>query len=105
MNEGIAFLVAVAIGGLSYFSCAMFKHGNCNMGKLFTLLVVIVGFVTGILIFIHVFVLLRGTPSHTEDAVWSAVAGIVLCFSSTQEVILMFRELFAKKVDPTPITK
>ncbi len=103
MNEGISFLVALAIGGLGYFCCAMFRHGICNMGKLFTLLVVIVGFVTGILIFVHVFVLLKGTPSHTEDAVWSAVAGIVLCFSSSQEIILMFRELFAKKVDPTAL--
>jgi hypothetical protein len=101
MNEGMAFLVAVGVGGLCYFTCSMFRHGSCNMGKLFTLLVVVVGFVTGILIFVHVFVLLRGSNAHTEDTVWSAVAGIVLCFSSTQEIILMFRELFSKRVQPT----
>lgn len=101
MNEGMAFLVAVGVGGLCYFTCSLFRHGSCNMGKLFTLLVVVVGFVTGILIFVHVFLLLRGSRAHTEDTVWSAVAGIVLCFSSTQEIILMFRELFSKRVQPT----
>jgi hypothetical protein len=102
MSEGIIILSAIGVVGLAYFVCAMTKHGTFDIGKCFTLLVVVFSFVTGILIFVHAVVFLRTKSSYYEDAVWSAIAGMVLCFWSAQQVIVMFRELFAKKVDPTP---
>jgi hypothetical protein len=102
MNEGIVIVSVIGVVGVAYFLCAMTKHGTFDIGKCFTLLAVALSFVTGIFIFIHSVVFLRANPSHYEDAVWSAIAGMVLCFWSAQQVIVMFRELYAKKVDPTP---
>lgn len=100
MNEGIIILVFVAVIAVVYFGCALYRHGTCDMGKCFTLLVVAVGFITGIIIFLHAYHFLKAKVSSYEDAVWSAIAGMVLCLSSTLQIVTMFRELFAKKVDP-----
>ena len=100
MNEKVILLIALAVGALVYSACAIAKHGNCNIGKLFTLMVLILGFFTGILLFVHVFALVRVNPRMEEDAVWNAVAGIVLCVSSAQEIVVKFRELFVKPVAP-----
>lgn len=100
MNEGIIILVFVAVVAVIYFGCAVYRHGTCDMGKCFTLLVVAVGFLTGIIIFLHAYLFLKAKVPSYEDAVWSAIAVIVLCLSSTMQIITMFRELFAKKVDP-----
>jgi hypothetical protein len=100
VNENALLLISLAVGALTYSGCAIVKHGNCNLGKLFTLLVLLVGFFTGILLFVHVFAFVRANPKMEEDAVWSAVAGIVLCVSSAQEIVVKFRELFAKPVAP-----
>ena len=35
-----------------------------------------------------------------EESAWTAVAAIVLCISSTQEIIVKFRQLFVKPVTP-----
>ena len=100
MNEKLILLIALGVGAVIYAVCAIMKHGNCNIGKLFTLMVLILGFVTGILLFTHVIGLVKSNPRLEEDAVWSAVAGIVLCVSSFQEIVVKFRELFAKPAVP-----
>ena len=99
MNEGIIILVGITIIGVAYFVCALTKHGTCDIGKVFTLLVVVIGLVTGVFLYLHAYTQLKN--SFAEDAAWSAVAGFVLCLSSLLQIITMFRELFAKKVDPT----
>jgi hypothetical protein len=99
MNEGIIILVGIAIVGVAYFVCALMKHGTCDIGKVFTLLVVVVGLVTGIFLYVHAYSFLK--TSYYEDAVWGAVAGFVLFLSSLLQIITMFREVFAAKVDPT----
>ncbi len=99
MNEGIAILVGIAIIGLAYFVCAMWKHHTCDIGKIFTLLIVVIGLITGVFLYVHAFaVFLKG--SYSEDAVWGAVAGFVLVIASILQIIVMFRELFASRVDP-----
>jgi hypothetical protein len=99
MNEGIIILVGIAIVGVAYFVCAVMKHGTCDIGKVFTLMVVVIGLVTGIFLYAHAYTFLR--QSFNEDAAWGAVAGFVLCLSSLLQIITMFRELLATKVDPT----
>lgn len=100
MNEGIIILVVVSIVGVAYFVCALRSHGICDMGKVFTLLVVAVGLVTGVFIFIHAYDALKTNTSHYEDAVWSAVAGVILSLYSIQQTLSMFREVIVKRVEP-----
>jgi len=103
MNEGIAILVAVAALGLAYFACAMWRHRTCDIGKLFTLLIVVVGLITGVFLYVHAFALfLKAT--YSEDAVWGAVAGVVLFIASLVQIVTMFRELYARAVDPLKVT-
>jgi hypothetical protein len=99
MNEGIIIFVGITIVGVAYFLCALIKHGTCDIGKVFTLLVVVIGLVTGIFLYLHAYSLLK--KSFAEDAAWGAVTGFVLFLYSLMQIITMFRELFAKKVNPT----
>jgi hypothetical protein len=98
MIEGIIILVSIAVIGLAYFACAIFKHGTCDIGRVFTLLVVVVGLVTGAFLYIHAYTFLKA--SFLEDAVWTAVAGIVLFISSGQQIVVMFRKQFVRRIDP-----
>ena len=100
MNEGIIILVVIAIAGLAYFGCGMTKRGTFDVGKCFTLLVIVFSLVTGIFIVIHAFVFLKAKGAYSEDEVWSAIAGMVLFFWSAHQTVIMFREVFAKRVDP-----
>lgn len=102
MNEGTVVLVLIAFIALTYFGCAMLKHGTCDIGKVFTLLILVVGAVTGVFLYVHAFAVFRKL-SWSEDAVWGAVAGIVLFIASLLQIIVMFRELFAKRVDPKKV--
>ncbi|MGO9591027.1 MAG: hypothetical protein ACLP3K_13400 [Candidatus Acidiferrales bacterium] len=104
MNEGIVLLVGIAIVALAYFACAMWKHHTCDIGKLFTLLIVVVGLITGVFLYVHAFAAFL-KASYSEDAVWGAVAGVVLFIASILQIIVMFRELFATRVDPIKLSK
>jgi hypothetical protein len=102
MNQWIAIVAGVFLIGLVYFACAHFRHGSCDTGKLFGMLIVVGSMVTGIYLCIHAVELARASQS---DAVWIAVAGCTLTLFSLQQVIVMFRELFATKVVPTKLTR
>ena len=97
-------IMGIVIGtfGIStaYFVCATFKHGLCDMGKMFNLLVLIGSLVTGIYLCIHAVEL---AIASLADGAWLGVAGTLLVWFSTQHIITMFRELFAKKVTPTKL--
>src|SRR6266436_4271491 len=98
MNQIIAILVGVFGIGWAYFVCALFKHGICDMGKMFNLLVIVGTMVTGIYLCIHAVELAR---KSILDGGWLGVAGTLLVVFSFQQTVLMFRELFAKQVTPT----
>lgn len=98
MNQVMAILVAVFAVGLVYFICSLFKEGTCDIEKLFNLLVIIVSMVTGIYLCIHAIALARASQ---EDGGWLGVAGVILAAFSFKQTVLMFRELFARKVQPT----
>ncbi len=100
MNQIIAILVGVFGIGLAYFVCAMLKHGTCDMGKMFNLLVIVGSMVTGIYLCIHAVEL---AMKSLADGGWLGVAGILLVAFSFQQTVIMFRELFAKKVTPTKL--
>jgi hypothetical protein len=102
MNEGIIILVGIAVIGLAYFVCAMWIHRTCDIGKVFTLLIVVIGLVTGVFLYVHAFVLFLRS-SYSEDAVWGAVAGFVLFIASLLQIVVIFRELFQKKVSPSKL--
>jgi hypothetical protein len=103
MNQGIAILIGIFVVGFSYFVCAHVRHGSCDMGKLFSVLVVVVSFVTGAYLCIHAVEL--ALAGQKDDAAWVGVAAFVLTAFSCQQAIIMFRELFAKKVAPTKLTE
>lgn len=100
MNQIIAILVGVFGIGLAYFVCAMLKHGVCDMGKMFNLLVIVGTMVTGVYLCIHAVALAR---ESLPDGGWLGVAGILLVVFSFQQTVIMFRELFATKVTPTKL--
>ena len=100
MNQGIAILVGIFLVGLIFFVCSHLKHGTCDMGKLFNLVVVVISAVTGTYLCIHAIELAK--VSH-PDAAWVGVAGFILTVFSVQQAINVFRELFAKKVAPTKL--
>jgi ABC-type thiamin/hydroxymethylpyrimidine transport system permease subunit len=100
MNQIIAILVGTFGIGLAYFVCAMFKHGLCDMAKMFNLLIIIGSMVTGLYLCIHAVEL---AIKSLADGAWLGVAGILLLVFSVQQIIIMFRELFAKKVTPTKL--
>jgi hypothetical protein len=100
MNQAIAILACIFFVGLIYFVCSHIKHGTCDMGRLFNLVVVVISFVTGTFLCIHAIELAK--VSH-PDAAWVGVAGFILTVFSVQQAINMFRELFAKKVTPTKL--
>lgn len=102
MNEGIVILVVIAVLGLAYFACAIWKHRTCDIGKVFTLLIVAVGLITGIFLYSHAFSLFLKV-SYSEDVLWGGIAGLVLFLASFLQIIQMFRELFAQRVDPTKV--
>jgi hypothetical protein len=97
MNQLIAILVGTFMIGFAYFVCAMLRHGTCDMGKTFNLLVIVGSGVTGIYLCIHAVSLAR---KNEADGAWVGVAGIMLAVFSFQQIIIIFRELFAKKVEP-----
>jgi len=78
----------------------MSKHGTFDVGKYFTLLVVVFSLVTGVFIFIHAFVFLKVKGAYSEEAVWSAIAGMVLFFWSAHQTVIMFREVLSKIATP-----
>jgi len=96
MNQGIAILVGIFVIGLAYFVCAMFRHGTCDMGKLFRLLVIVFSMGTGIYLCAHAVVL---TIASQPDGAWVGIVGFLLVLISIQQTVTMFRELFTKKVD------
>ncbi len=100
MNQIIAILVGTFGIGLAYFLCALFKHGLCDMGKMFNLLIIVGTMVTGIYLCIHAVGL---AIASLADGAWLGVAGTLLVFFSFQQTVIMFRELFAKKVTPTKL--
>jgi hypothetical protein len=71
------------------------------MGKLFNLLVIIISAITGIYLCIHAVEL--ALAGHKDDGAWVGVAGFILTVYSVQQSLNLFRELFAKKVDPTKL--
>ncbi len=75
MNQIIAILVGTFGIGLAYFLCALFKHGLCDMGKMFNLLVLIGSLVTGLYLCIHAVSL---AIASLADGAWLGVAGILL---------------------------
>ncbi len=97
MIEGIAILVSVGITGVLYWICSMLKHDTCDMAKLFTLIFAMVGLVTGVFLFAHAFTFLK---TSKEDASWGGIAGVILTLYSLQQVVITFREVFAKAVEP-----
>jgi uncharacterized membrane protein len=100
MNQGIAILTGIFLVGLIFFICSHIKHGTCDMGKLFNLVVVVISFVTGIFLCIHAIEIARASQ---PDAAWVGVAGFILTVFSIKQAINAFRELFAKKVTPTKL--
>ena len=100
MNQFVAILVGTFGIGMAYFVCAMFKHGVCDMGKMFNLLIIVGSMVTGIYLCIHAAAL---AVASLSDGAWLGVAGILVVMFSFQQTIFMFRELFAKKVMPTKL--
>ena|SRR5580704_11538748 len=97
MIEGISILVSIAVVGALYWICSMLKHDTCDMGKLFTVILAVVGLVTGCFLYVHAFAFLR---TSKEDAAWGGIAGFILTIYSLQQVVVTFRELFAKAVAP-----
>jgi hypothetical protein len=100
MNQVLAILIGTFVIGLAYFVCASLKHGMCDMGKLFNLLVIVGTMVTGIYLCIHAVVLARATQ---PDGGWLGIAGFIVAVFSVQQTIIIFRELFAKRIDPTKV--
>lgn len=98
MNPVIAAIGATFVIGVAYFICAMFKHGTCDIGKMFNLLVIVGSMVTGIYLCIHAWVLAK---SSQPDGAWVGVAGLILAVFSLQQGVLIFRELFARRVQPS----
>jgi hypothetical protein len=74
MNQFVAILVGTFGIGIAYFVCAMFKHGLCDMGKMFNLLVLIGSMVTGIYLCIHAVAL---AMASLADGTWIGLAGIL----------------------------
>lgn len=97
MNLEIAILVGIFVIGLAYFVCAMLRHGLCDMGKLFSLLVIVFGMGTGMYLCAHAVALAK---TSQPDGAWVGIAGLLLVLFSVQQTVTMFRELFAKEVEP-----
>lgn len=93
-------LAGIFLVGLIFFICSHIKHGTCDMGKLFNLILVVFSFVTGIFLCVHAIELAK--VNH-PDAAWLGVAGFILTVFSAQQALNVFRELFAKKVTPTKV--
>lgn len=70
------------------------------MGKMFNLLVIIGSMVTGVYLCIHAVELAKVSQ---PDGAWVGIAGLLLALFSIQQTVIMFRELFAKRVDPTKL--
>jgi hypothetical protein len=51
---------------------------------------------------VHAFALFLKV-SFSEDVLWGGIAGVVLFLASFLQIFQMFRELFAKRVDPTKV--
>lgn len=100
MNEGVILVIVVAVLSVAYFVVAFWRHGNCDLGKVFTLAALVVGLVSGVFIFIHTFSELKAQPTYREDSIWCAVAGVLLVLYSVQQTCTMFRELFVQKIEP-----
>src|SRR5260370_30038391 len=98
MNQIIAILVGTFGIGLAYFLCALFKHGLCDMGKMFNLLVLIGSFVTGLYLCIHAVSL---STASLPDGAWLGVPGILLSRFTTQQTIIAFPASFAQKITPS----
>jgi hypothetical protein len=103
MIEGILVLVGVGVFALAYFICAMWRHHTCDIGKLFTLLTMYVGLVTGIHLYLRAYEAFRATHAYSEDIIWGGIAGVVLCLASASQVFVSFKELFATRVDPVKV--
>ncbi len=56
--------------------------------------------VTGIYLCMHAVELAKA--SHADGA-WVGVAGLILTLFSVQQTVIIFRELFAKKVEPRKV--
>lgn len=97
MNLEIAILIGIFVIGLTYFVCAMVRHGTCDMGKLFSLLVIVFSMGTGTYLCAHAVAL---SMASQPDGAWVGIAGLLLVLFSIQQTVTMFRELFAKKVEP-----
>lgn len=99
MNEGFIIIVFVAVVAVIYFVCSLFRHGNCDIGKCFTLLAGATGAILGVFLFLHALASVKAKAPY-EDALWTAIAGIILTISSCMQMVNMFREIFAKQVEP-----
>jgi amino acid permease len=99
MNQGIAILASIFVSGLIFFICSYVKHGTCDMGNLFSLVVVVISFVTGIYLCVHAIELVKVSPPDS-DAAWVGVAGFILTAFSVQQAINTFRELYGRRVTP-----
>src|SRR5260370_7437731 len=97
-------IMGIVIGtfGIStaYFVCATFKHGLCDMGKMFNLLVLIGSLVTGIYLCIHAVEL---AIASLADGAWLGVPRTLLVWFSPQHATPMFRKLFPKTIPPTQL--
>src|SRR5260370_21363502 len=97
MNQIIAILVGTFGIGLAYFLCALFKHGLCDMGKMFNLLVLIGSVVTGVYLCIPAISL---SLAPLADGAWLGVPGNPLAAVTLSNILTALPELFVNKVTP-----
>jgi len=69
--------------------------------KLFGLLVITISFDTGVFLAIHSVQL--ALASQRDDAAWVGVAALTLAAFSVKQAIMLFQEVYGKKVEPKKI--
>lgn len=100
MIEGIVVIVFVPVLGLSFWICSMLRHGTCDMWKLINASLTAFSIVIGVFLYVHSFAFLR---TSKEDAAWAAIAGFLLTLYSAQQIVILFREIYAQKVEPIKV--
>ena len=99
--EGLFFLASIFATGLAFFVCSHAKHGTCDMEKLFGLLVITISFDTGVFLSVHAVQL--ALEGQKDDAAWVGVAALTLAAFSVKQAIILFKEVYSKKVEPKRI--
>jgi hypothetical protein len=99
--EGLFFLASIFVAGSTFFICSHKKHGTCDMEKLFGLLVITISFDTGVFLSVHAVQL--ALQGQKDDAAWVGVAALTLAAFSVKQAIILFQEVYGKKVEPKKI--